>query len=242
MAGCCICVAVVGCGDKVAVRMIQARPIGERQHPVFEVGVAEAHRRFWREWYETGAWEPCTRGVIGELLGPGDLFVDIGAWIGPVTLWALEQGAKVVAVEPDPAALPELRRRVPDSVEVWEGAVALQPGTVTLASRFGLGLGKSVSRVVPMGSERRMEIGDHAVTVRAWTLDEILDERIPNFVKMDIEGYETELLPEIAPHLAALSVPLQVALHGIHPDPEWFQGYGDVSIPDDPHGTVVAKP
>lgn len=48
--------------------------------------------------------------------------------IGPATLWSLEHGFSVIAVEPDPMALLELRRRASASVEIWEGAVGMSFG------------------------------------------------------------------------------------------------------------------
>ena len=172
---------------------------------------------FW-ERYEAGLWEPETRRWLADSLAPGDLFLDIGAWIGPVTLWALEFGAEVIAVEPDPVALEELRRVVPAEVEVWEGAVTVDGGRAHLAPRYELG--DSMSRISAEGVE-----------VKACTLPEILGGRVPKLAKMDIEGYELELLPSVAPYLAGLGVPLQVALHDGLPDPEWFAGYSDVQMP-----------
>ena len=214
------------------------RPDSGEPDPIDGVTLDQLHELFtprqlyalwWSRVYETG-WESDTRALIGELLRPGDLFVDIGAWIGPVTLWALERGSRVIAIEPDPLALPEFRRRVPDTVEIWAGAVALRPGMAALrpeTSRLG------------MSGVRLYDEGD--VEVRTWTLPEILGDRKPTLVKVDIEGYEIELLPTIAPHLAELGASMQVALHGTLPDPDWFAGYEDVHIPEDPNGTVVAR-
>lgn len=187
---------------------------------------------FWTHVYESGRWERHTRRLIEETLKPGDLFVDIGAWVGGVTLWALECGADVIAVEPDPVALGELCRRVPATVEIWEGAVGLRSGTAALAAGHGLGLGKSVSRLAEEGE----------IEVQTWTLAEILGGRVPTLVKIDVEGYEIELLPAIAPQLAEAGVPLQVELHGTLPDREWFIGYREVRVPENPHGALVAMP
>lgn len=205
----------------------------QKRRLVRELSPERLYEVFWQI-YDAGEWEPETRSLVDDVLEPGDLFVDIGAWIGPVTLWALERGASVIAIEPDPVALPELRRRVPESVEIWEGAVAVQPGIYRLTSNHDLELGKSVSR---LAAEDEGE-----VTVQAWSLAQILDGRVPTLVKVDIEGYETELLPAIGPFLAGMGASLQVALHGSLPRPDWFSGYRDVTISSDPHGTVVARP
>lgn len=190
-------------------------------------------RRFWQR-YEAGEWEPHTKALVDDLLHQGDIFVDIGAWIGPVSLWAAKRGAHVIAVEPDPLALTELRRRLPSFAEIWEGAVGVTAGTLRLAggSRQGGALGTSMSHIDE----------SDGLEVRAWTLSEILKGRKPTLVKMDIEGYEIELLPTVAPLLADAGVPMQVALHGVLPEPEWFAGYRNVSIPTNPRGTVLVTP
>lgn len=208
----------------------------KKPHPLAGKTPQQAQEWFWQALYEPGKWEPETRALLEEILEPGDLFVDIGAWVGPVTLWALECGSRVIAIEPDPVALPELRRRVPDSVEIWEGAVAVRSGMATLTApgKFGI----SGSR---LAREGRIEAAGE-VEVQTWTLPEILAGRKPALVKIDIEGYEIELLPTLAPYLAELGVPMQVALHGTLPDPDWFAGYRDVRFPKNLHHAVIARP
>jgi FkbM family methyltransferase len=184
---------------------------------------------FWRV-YESGAWEPDTRALV-DTLDQGVLFVDVGAWIGPVTLWALDRGAKVIAVEPDHVAAAELRRNVPATVEIWEGAVATHSGHGFLAANpNGGAFGDSMSRLADAGR-----------AVRAWTLPEILDGRVPALVKIDVEGYEAELCPVLMPWLAERGIPVQVSFHGSQADPEWFAGYGNVQW-QGPHGDLVAGP
>lgn len=181
--------------------------------------------------YEEGVWEPATRELI-DTLEPGDLYVDVGAWIGPTVLWALARGAEVIAVEPDPIALPNLRRLVPD-IELWEGAVSAEGGPVQLATnpRGGGWLGDSMSRLGPEG-----------VVVESWTLPEILHGRRPALVKIDVEGYESELCPSLMPYLADLGATVQVSFHGGLLEREWFAGFGSVDWPTDPHGDLVARP
>lgn len=208
----------------------QPHPLAAKPHPLAGKTPQEVHEWFWRDLYRTGLWEPETRALLEEILRPGDLFVDIGAWIGPVTLWALECGSSVIAVEPDPVALPELRRSVPDSVEIWEGAVAVHSGSAALSAPGRLGI--SGSRLASEGE----------VEVRTWALPEILAGRRPALVKIDIEGYEIELLPTLAPFLAELGVPMQIALHGTRPDSDWFAGFREVEIPENLHQTMIARP
>jgi len=121
--------------------------------------------------------------------------VDIGAWIGPVTLWALELEAKVIAIEPDPVALEELKKQVAGKgeVEIWEGACAPFNGELGLVPY--LCLGDSMTRVGP------------GAGVPCWTLEHILGGRVPALVRWDIEGYEMELLPTSPPSWASWGFP-----------------------------------
>lgn len=186
-------------------------------NPAKGSAIEQRWARFW-ELYARDGWEPETKALVTKTLRPGDLFVDIGAWIGPVTLWALDCGASVIAIEPDQVALTELRRRVPDTVEIHECALGLETGTARLESASAYG--DSMSKVAKDG-----------ISVPMRTLPEILNGRRPAMAVMDIEGYEMVLLPELAPYLASLGTTLVCALHTDVPPREWFDGYREVSIP-----------
>ena len=112
--------------------------------------------------------------------------------------------------------------------------MGVRSGTTGLAGAGsnGRAFGTSMSRLDEEGE----------IPVRIWTLPEILSGRIPALVKIDIEGYETKLLPEVAPYLATIGVPMHVSLHGVLPETKWFADYGEVRIPTSPHGTVIAMP
>lgn len=183
--------------------------------------------------YHSGSWEPGTKAFLKEHLSPGDLFVDIGAWIGPTVLWALEFGASVIAIEPDPIALEGLYERVPPTVEVWPGAVAVTSGTVILGRnpKEGGAFGDSMSRILDPHKSGGMP-------VRSWTLQEVLGDRIPALVKMDVEGYEMELCPVIMPWLSRLGTIAQISCHGAFPDPSCFSGYSKVNYPVDTWGDI----
>lgn len=194
---------------------------------------------FW-DLYRSGRWEPQTHQLIREVLRPGVLFVDVGAWIGPTTLWALETGAAVIAIEPDPVALPELReqirsRNLGHRVEVWECAIGAQSGSGTLQAnpKDGGEYGDSMSR-----------LGTEGVLVDVFTLPQLLGGRRPDLVKIDIEGGEVALWDTLVPWLGAQAVPLQLSCHGTLPDRALFDGagYGQVYWTADTWGDIVALP
>ena len=76
------------------------------------------------------------------------MFIDVGAWIGPMTLVAAACGARVVAYEPDPTAADELAANVAlnPGFDVTVERVALWTSTGTRQFRGGpAGLGESMS-------------------------------------------------------------------------------------------------
>ena len=187
---------------------------------------------FWDLW-DSGLWEPDTHRLIKDTLEPGDLFLDVGAWIGPTTMWALEAGAAVIAVEPDPIAGAYLSSYLLVLADLWLGALTVDGGEVVLAPnpKDGGFFGDSMSR-----------IGEIGIPVESWTLDQILGDRVPKMVKIDVEGYEVELMPSIAPRLAEMGCVVQVSCHGEILDRSLFNGWSEVTMPIDPWGDVVAKP
>lgn len=183
--------------------------------------------------YRSGLWEPETKAFLKEILHPGDLFVDIGAWIGPTVLWALEFGATVIAIEPDPVAIEELYYTMPAEVEIWPGAVIASPGltaTLSVNPKEGGAFGDSMSR-----------IGTEGITVQSWTLPDILGDRVPKLVKIDVEGYEMELCPTVMPWLAEIGSSAQVSCHGAIPDKNCFEGFSSVIYPTDMWGDIQCR-
>ncbi|MCL5445113.1 MAG: FkbM family methyltransferase [Actinobacteria bacterium] len=113
-------------------------------------------------------------------LQPGDLFVDVGANVGTYSVLAASLGASVVAVE-DTAAL--LRENIElngfNTVEVVQAAAGAVPGSV----RYTSGL-DSVNRIDSTG----------AVEVEMVTLDQLIGSRTVAGLKVDVEGFELEVL------------------------------------------------
>lgn len=178
---------------------------------------------FW-DHYETGKWEPQVISVVREYARHG-VFVDVGAWCGPHTLLAASQGARVLALEPDPIAAQSLRLNLAVNdfprVSVIEKALVTEPGPVHLDPGEG-GYGGSQS-----------SIGVEGLAVEGITFDQLLDEHeigwdALTLVKIDIEGAEREICPFLLPHLAQHRIPACVAVHDGEPPAEWKEGFGRV--------------
>lgn len=151
-----------------------------------------------------GVWEPNNTAAFGEILRPGDVFVDVGANIGYYSLLASrmvgDDGA-VVSIEASPAIFDQLGENLEanrvGNVRTVNVAVSDEPGELTLygGSKWNRGSSSTLPGVL------RTE----EAVVRAAPLDEILtdDERARvRLVKIDIEGAELPVLRRLLDTLA----------------------------------------
>src|SRR5215468_2125109 len=147
-----------------------------------------------------------------RFVAKGDLVFDIGSHVGDRVAAFRRLGARVVAVEPQPALATTLRLiyRRDKMVTVVESAVGREPGrvalklnldnpTVSTASEAFI----AASRDAP-GWEGQQWI--RTVRVPVTTLDALVARfGTPRFIKIDVEGYEAEVLGGLAAPVPALS-------------------------------------
>jgi FkbM family methyltransferase len=115
-------------------------------------------------------------------LRPGDLFVDIGANVGSYALWAAELGADVIALEPAADAFALLTENIALNgyrIEAIMAAAAAHAGAARLTTGRD-----TVNRLDPAGG----------AVVRLVTLDSVIGDRAVAGLKIDVEGFELEVL------------------------------------------------
>lgn len=123
-------------------------------------------------------------------LRPGDLFVDVGANVGSYTVLAAgAAGADCVAFEPDPTTF----TRLLDNIRLNDLAARAVARNVGVGSSAGVlaftsGL-DTVNHVVTAG-----EIADNATEIPVVPLDAALAGASPTLLKIDVEGFESEVL------------------------------------------------
>ena len=150
--------------------------------------------------------------LYGEFLGPGDVAFDIGAHVGGrVRTWR-RLGARVVAVEPQPDCLRVLRLLFgrDRQVAIVAEAVGAKPGQARL------GVSTATPTVSSMSQDWRESVAadrsfsrvrwDRSVEVDVTTLDELIAEHgVPAFCKIDVEGFEADVLAGLSQPVPALS-------------------------------------
>lgn len=150
---------------------------------------------FWDS-VDSGGWEPETFDAMHRIVSPGDRVIDVGAWIGVTAIYAASLGGEVVAYEPDPKAVAEMKANLElnEGLPVSIRAVALStaPGLALLKSRS---LGDSMSSLV----RESARLGD-AVEVECRAVEQEAREQhfaAARLVKVDVEGYEFQLVPRM---------------------------------------------
>ncbi len=144
--------------------------------------------------FKDGVWEPKVAAAIYSALRPGDTFFDIGANVGFFTLFAAAKvgpGGMVHAFEP----LQKLNEQLGASVEA-NGFRNVSLHRVACGDSTGLAQINVFAHNIGKSSLYDEKINDAKIeTVELVRLDDYLELAVPvNLMKIDVEGYEYEVL------------------------------------------------
>lgn len=180
----------------------------------FEMEVINPRRnRIGEALYRSGCWEPQVTAAVRDLVRPGMNVIDVGADVGYYTLLfaALAAPGTVVAFEPIPACRQmcqgNLTRNGIQNVRLLEFALGNEERTAVLRDPL------NTSRI-DLGAQSASESD---LEVRIHRFDDLGAEFLPgkvDFVKIDVEGAEHEVLRGMEATIRRHRPVLLIEVHG----------------------------
>lgn len=145
-----------------------------------------------------------------QFVSKGDLVFDVGANIGVYTEMFIDLGAHVVAIEPNPdcaVLLQKIRPRESVTIEVAALGEAKSEGILHLCSQNTLSTMSEewldTVQDIPAFAAKQW---DRTVKVSITSLDALIQKHgVPQFIKIDVEGYEQHVLSGLTRLPASLS-------------------------------------
>ena len=151
------------------------------------------------------------KDFYGSVLQPGALVFDIGANVGVLSAVFASLGAKVVALEPNADCVRHIQLSYADKqIEVIQAAVGAKNGLTVLNVSDRIDVRSSVSDdwMKTMGGqdESYRGIWTRKTFVPIVTLDSLIELfGMPQFIKIDVEGYEEKVLSGLSEQPPLLS-------------------------------------
>jgi FkbM family methyltransferase len=163
-------------------------------------------------------WEPETFNIVKMFASNEKAFIDIGAWNGVVSLYASHFYNSVLSVEPDVTAFDKLNRNIE-----LNGILTIKSVNVALSNTNGSsilnisGKGDSMSSLLPRNEGFATTNDFQGVETK--TFESLIShiKKPIGLIKMDIEGGELFVIPQMIDYLQENKIPIYISFH-----PFWF--------------------
>jgi len=178
--------------------------------------LSDRHKDFWKLYKDN--WEKENLRAVSNFIDSNTTVIDLGAWVGPMTLYSAALGAKhVYAFEPDIRAHEFLQKNIAvnpklqKNITLSKEAIAKIDGEIMLGPLSGRPLGDSTT-----STEGTNLTPVTAISVNTLRKECQIDTAKKLCIKIDIEGSEKYVLEDVVNMLTSTNKPFLLIIE-IHP-------------------------
>ena len=150
---------------------------------------------------------PLRTAFYKQFINPTDLVFDVGANEGNRVHPFLACYARVIAVEPQPSCIDILHKKFGDKIIIENVGLSDEPGELEMSIASDSTI-SSFSKDFIKKTEKRFEFSkwEKTIQVPVTTLDHMIEKYgVPNFCKIDVEGFELQVLKGLHSQIPLLS-------------------------------------
>ena len=173
--------------------------------------------KFWKVYMGKG-WEPETFKIFDEFLDKNHSYIDIGSYIGPSVLYGSQLAKHCFAIEPDPIAFQELKNNIElndhlkPHITLSKYCISDSIGTAKFFvpnEKLEYGGGGSSSLLDWKNKKNFWEVQTTTLQqfIQSFSITDC------NFIKIDIEGAEFDLIPSMSGYLKNQKPTLFIEIH-----------------------------
>ena len=174
-------------------------------------------------WFENnltnGNWENGTFKIVDLFAHKSKYLIDIGAWLGPITLYSSDKYEHIYAFECDTSAYTEISNNIAANnfrnITLSNKGISNKTGISTMIDRGAMG--NSTSSILGSALNENIEYSNkwevNTITLEKYISDIKLDTNKINLIKMDIEGGEYDAIEGMVNYLKESKPNLLISLH-----------------------------
>ncbi|MBD2699763.1 FkbM family methyltransferase [Spirosoma sp. BT702] len=162
---------------------------------------------YWHKFYDR-MMASRRKNFYKTLIKPGDLCFDVGANIGNRTAIFLGLKARVVAIEPQPSCVEALKKRFGNQIELVAKGLGATEGELPIHISTNSTLSSFSEEWIDAVQDRFADYSwNETIMVPVTTLDDLIASYgVPTFCKIDVEGFELQVLRGLTQPIPMLSL------------------------------------